>query len=80
MTDPRGNGAVSATEPTNRHELREHLLSLHGRVRDCRSLARACQSAAVARSLEELAVRLEAEAAIIAAKADLADRLEAIPS
>jgi hypothetical protein len=60
--------------------LREHLLSLHGRVRDCRNLARACQSTAVARSLEELADRLEAEAAVIAAKADLADRIEAIPS
>jgi hypothetical protein len=80
VTDLRGDGADGVSEAPTKHELREHLLSLHGRVRDCRSLARACQSTAVARSLEELADRLEAEAAIIAAKADLADRLEAIPS
>ena len=58
--------------------LRQHLLHLQGRVRDCRDLSRAAQSAFVALSLAELANRLEAEAALVAAKADLAARLEAI--
>lgn len=63
-----------------RQEVNEYLLSLRGRARDCRHAARICHNSSVSLSLDELADRLEAEAVLMAAKADLFARLEALPS
>lgn len=51
-------------------ELGERLSHLRHRARDCRRVARECRSRYVALSLDELADRLDAEAAIMAAKTD----------
>ena len=69
---PRQSAAASKGE-----ELRQGLCRLRDRIGDCRRTARSCHSAFVALSLEELADRLEAEAALMAAKLDLFARLEA---
>jgi len=57
-------------------ELLVRLRLLSDRIGECRRFARHCHSAVIALSLEELADRLEAEAALMAAKLDLFARIE----
>jgi hypothetical protein len=80
MINDRPDEITNPIASPQHDEFRERLGELERRMRECRRAARACHSAFVALSLDELADRLAAEAALIAAAADLRARIEALPS